>query len=503
MNGKVQGIIICSVIAASLAGVMVFLSSSDNKGGKEESSSAAKSDESSENVMEHIFVLDKESDEIASIVAENDKGGFTLDKPASGKSSWTVEEIVSINQNTAKKDDLISRCGHLEASKIAEEDASDFSKYGLDDPKAAFTVNYTDGSAEKILIGDIAPDSKYTYIKQENGSTVYMMLTIRLNEMLGSAYDFADLSLIAEPASEDEWPEYGKETVTRSDWDYKVVFENDPKNIEGMLSSQVISEPIFSYLNITGSSTVTHGMWGLTASSCVVAAPTDEQLAEYGIDEPICTVNLKGEDYDYTLKVGSEAFEESDDPDAAPTKLGNYCTLSGVTGCSAVYIIPETSLPWVTFKIEDVISNLMTSNYLVDLAEMTVVADGKTTVYEMTTNGGSNDKDEEGKAADVTSVKAGGKEIDIYEYKSFFQYIMTCPTNERCFDEPSGEPKVTITQTRKDGGGDVIELYSDTARRYIVKLNGKTSFRIQSTWVDTLLSNMESLENGGKISTTY
>ena len=503
MNGKVQGIIVCGVIAASLAGVLVFLSVTDKTPKTEESSAASESTASSENEMEHIYVLDRDSADIVSIVAENENGGFTLDKPASGKSSWTVEEISSINQNTSKKDDVISRCGYLEASKIAEENAEDLAKYGLETPKASFTVNYSDGTLKKVLVGDVAPDSKYTYVKVEDESTVYMMLTIRLTDLTCSANDYANLVLIAEPASESEWPEYGKETISRSDWDYDVVFEQDPHENDGMLSSQVISEPIFAYLNITNSTSVTHSMWGLTASKCEAAAPSDEQLAEYGINDPVCTVALKGEDYDYKLTVGKEAYEETEELDAAPAKIGYYCTLSGVPGCNAVYIISDASLPWVTFKIEDVISNLMTSNYLVDLAQMSITADGKETVYEMTTNGGSNDKDENGKAADVQSVKVGGKEIDVYQYKSLYQYIMTCPTNELCFDEPEGDAKVVITQTRKDGKEDVIELYTDTARRYIVKLNGKTSFRIQSTWVDVLLSNMECLEKGEKISTTY
>ena len=145
----------------------------------------------------------------------------------------------------------------------------------------------------------------------------------------------------------------------------------------------------------------------------------------------------------------------------------------------------------------------MTTNYLVDLAEMSIEFDGEKTVYEMTTNGGSTDTDENGKAADVTAVTVDGKDIDVYEYKSLYQYIMSCPTNEICFDDPEGEAQVVIRETRKDGGEDVIELYKDTARRYVVKLNGKTSFRIQSTWVDNLKTNMENLKNGKKVNDTY
>lgn len=501
MNGKVQGIIICGVISASLAGMLVFLNATDKDKNKKEESSAAET-VSSAAEMEHYIVLEKGEEEIASIKSENEEGGFTLDKPASGKSSWTVEEIVSVNQNRAMKESLISDCGYLEASKIAEEDAQELSKYGLDEPRASFEVSYTDGTSMKVLIGDVAPESKYTYIKLDNSSTVYMILGSRISDMLKGANAFANLSLIEKPVNNEDWPEYGKEVITRSDWDYQVVFENDPNEESNMLSSQVISEPIFSYLNITGSSDVTHGMWGLTAARCEAVAPTDEQLVEYGLDEPRCVVSLKGDGYDYTLKVGGESYSEAAEGET-PVLEGYYCTLSGVAGSNAVYVIPEASLPWVTFKIEDVISNLITSNYLVDLANMSVTIDGKETLFDMTTNGGSNDKDENGKAADITSVKADGKELDIYQYKSLYQFIMSCPTNEIWFEEPSGEPAVIIKQVRKDGGEDVIELYKDTSRRYLVKLNGKTSYRIQSTWVDSLKTNVENLKNGKNIDDNY
>ena len=112
MNGKVQGTIICGVIAASLAGVLVFLNATDKEGKKDESSSAADT-ASSAGEMEHYYVLDRDSAEILSVTAENEAGGFTLDKPASGKSSWTIEEITTVNQNKTLIEDVIDKCGSL------------------------------------------------------------------------------------------------------------------------------------------------------------------------------------------------------------------------------------------------------------------------------------------------------------------------------------------------------------------------------------------------------
>lgn len=499
MNGKVQGIIICGVIAASLAGVMVFLNAAGDDTQKEESSSVTDTASSED---ESVVILERAAEDISSVHVANENGEYTLEKSSSGKSLWTIGELGTLNQNTTLKDSLRDACGSLEAKKLVEENVSDMSKYGLDQPTASVTITYKDDSRTVLDVGTTAPNERYSYVRIQGDNSVYMVLGSKISYFTYPATSYAELNLITQPSDED-WPDYGVETITRRDWDYEVTFENDPQNIEGMLSSQVISSPIFSYLNITGSSDVTHGMWGLTASECVVLNPEGEDFAEHGLSEPFCTVNLKGDEYDYNLLIGDPIRAVDSEGNEKDEITGYYCYLKGVTGANAIFIIGIDSLPWATFEIEDVISSIMTSNYLVDLSEISIDYKGEKTVYEITSNGSSTETLEDGSAADVTSVKCDGKELDVYNFKSLYQYMMTCPTNEIYFTDPEGESEMTIVQTRADGGSDTIELYKDTSRRYIVKLNGKTSFRIQSTWIDTLVKNMDNIKNGKAIDDNY
>jgi hypothetical protein len=500
MNGKVQGIIICGVIAASLAGVMVLLNKTAPA--DEDDSSETSSSASTDSEDESVVILEKESSEIDSVFVKNTHGEYTLSEPASGKSTWTIDVLASVNQNTSLKESMLSNIGELEAKKLVEENAEDMSKYGLEEPEASFTVTYSDDSVVTVDIGTTAPDEKYSYVRIEGDNNVYMVLGTKLSYFTDPVESYVSTSLIAEP-SDDDWPDYGVETITRQDWDYEVVFENDPQEIEGMVSSQVVSSPIFAYLNITNSTDATHGMWGLSATECAVVNPTDDDFKEYGLDDPYCTVSLKGDEYDYFLKIGNAVYATDTDGNDTDTVTGYYCYLTGVTGADCIYLISADSLPWASMEVEDVISTLMTTNYLVDLAEISVEYDDTKVVYDITTNGSSDETLEDGSSADVTKVECDGKELDIDNFKSLYQYIMTCPTNEIYFTEPESDCYMTITQSRKDGGADVIELYKDTSRRYIVKLNGRTSFRIQSTWIDTLLKNIESLQNGGEIDDNY
>ena len=58
--------------------------------------------------------------------------------------------------------------------------------------------------------------------------------------------------------------------------------------------------------------------------------------------------------------------------------------------------------------------------------------------------------------AQVTKVTTDGKELDVDNFKTFYQYLMGCPTNEIYFTDPEGESYLTVTFDRKDGKKDVM-----------------------------------------------
>lgn len=501
MNGKVQGIIIGGVAVACLAGVMVFLQHTEFPS---TDSSSAESSTATASEDESVVILEKTSDEIKSVYVNNSYGEYTLEKPASGKSNWTIDTLELINQNTSLEDSMRTNLGEMEAKKLVEKDVSDMSKYGLEEPSGYFTVTYDDDSQVTVYIGDEAPNGSSNYVRLNDENKVYLVQTTRLTYFTDPDTAYVSTSLIATP-SDDEWPDYGTETVSRQDLDYDMVFETDPYENNGMVSAQVMTEPIFSYLNVTNSSDVTHGMWGLSATSCEVANPTDDDFAKYGLDDPFCTVSLKGAEYDYLLKIGDAIHYSDESSNETDAVTGYYCYLTGVSGVDCIFVISADSLPWATVQASDVVMSLMTSNYIYDLDEIDVEYDGEKSVYAITSNGTSDESTtDSGDSIDVTGVTLGGDDIDVDTFKSYYQYIMGCPTSEIYFTDPEEtEPYLTISLMRKDGGSDVMEYYKETSRRTIVKLNGKTSFRIQSSWVDTFLENMQNVKDAKEIVTTY
>lgn len=505
MNGKVKGIIACGVVMASLAGTMVFL----NMTGKEkepEASSSSSEDETVNQVINDIndtptdapVIIDRGSEDIKSIKVTNEKGGYTFERSASGKTEWTISEIEGLTENTVLENSLYNAAGQISAYKAAEENVTDWAKYGLEEPRATVEIMYNDDTSAVMKIGDESPEDKYSYVCLEGKDTAFMVDDSKLAYYFDPATAYVDLSLIEQP-EDGEQPPYGVMTITRSDWDDPVVIENEIETVKGMLSEQVISSPIYSYLNMNDSPPITHGMWGLVAAECRIPFPTDEDLKECGLIEPACVVSFKGEGYDYTLKIGDKVYADTEKEGEVAALLGYYCTLEGVSGKNAVFLVDGENLPWATFKMEDITSDIVLPHFLIDMTDVTISVGGEDYVFDVTTEASKNDETH----MEVTAIKLGDKDIDVKNFKTYYEYIMTCPSNEICFDEPEGECEFAIAEHMKNGQEDKLEFYKDTSRRYIVKHNGKSSYRIQSTWLDTLLENVDNLKNGQPINDNF
>lgn len=498
MNSKVKGIIAGSVAVVLLGSAVVVLQKTGNPNTDSSSSSADTSVEHDHEHEDEVLILENTAQRITSVKIENSFGKFTVEKPASGKSSWHIKDLAKVNEDSDLENSLIETVGQMTAYKLVEENCEDFSKYGLDKPTASFTVTYDDKSEKKINIGSKAPNNdRYYYVSIDGEKAVFMLLETKVNYFIKPVTQYVSTVLISKPDSETEI-EYGKETIERKDLDYKIVFENDNSGRTDMVSTQVMTEPVFSYLNVSNSTTVTHGMWGLTAQTCKEINVDDKIKKKYGIDKPICKVTLKGKDYDYTLYIGNEAKNKTISNDSE-TVTGYYCYLEGVAGADCIYEISADSLPWLTFKPSDVTLGIITTNYLVDLDELGVTIDGKKHIYKINSSESTDDS-----KGELQSASMDGKPLDNDLFKSFYEYLVGCPTSEMYFEEPqSKSPEFEITMKTKDGITDKIEFYKDSSRRYIVKINSKPAYRINSSWAETFIKNVENLENKKAIEKSY
>ena len=493
MNSKLTGIIVISVLAASLGGVLFFLEKSgggDSSSAQESSSTAVINKRETKKTQ----IVDRSADEVESVKVENKNSSFEMVRSKSGKSTWEIAELSGLALSLSEENSLADCAATLKSFDTVEEDSSELSKYGFDEPNSKFTVTFNDGEARTFYVGDNLPSSdRYYYLHEEGSSTVYQVLNTYLQYMVEKKEAYVSKVLISQPG-QDAYPDYGKLSVKRKGVDYEVIIEDDESE-QGAVSAQVMTSPVYGYLNISNSTGYSHGMWGLTATSTEVIFPDDKALEEHGLKDPECVVSLKGEEYDYKLIIGDPVHVKDDEGNDMDEIGSYYCTIEGVNGMDCIFLVSASSLPWVTQTPEDILSSLMTFNYIKDVGEIDITKPSSSDKITLTYD---NDVD------DVSKAELNGKALDITSLKTFYEFLITCPAEELCFDDPD-ESKflMKIEVKRYDGGGDTLEFYTDTGRRTIVKLNGVPSYRIETKWLTQFEKNITSLEKGEKISESY
>ncbi len=488
MNSKIKGIIVCGVFIVCLVVVAVALKLSGNFDKEDDGSS---SDEGFSAVTETIPLVDMDSAQVTHILIENEYGETNFEQNGVGEEEWTVTELEGLSQSDTAVSATVNIASGLTAQEIAEENPSDLSKYGLSEPVSRFTVEFSDydRTTRTFLIGNETPEGDCRYVCEEGVNTIYTVKSASLTYFLSKPEYFVTLVLMATP-DDDSWPEIVDLTVERQDLDYVISFRTEEDQTEGLMSAQVMYEPIYMSLNITNSTDVTHGMWGLTAEDTIIANPGEDDLAQYGLDDPGTTVTLKtDDDKTHVLTIGDPIYVQDENGNDTAQIASYYVYLTGEEGINSIYQVAADSLPWTTFLPEDVISNLMTTNAVGTVDTIVYENESGSSVFEI-------DTDDEGS---VTKVTLDGEEVDANLFKTLYQQIITCPTNQVYFEDTDAEPFATLSINVNDGKSDVIEFIRDTNRRVIVKLNGRTTFRIASTWIDSLEDNIENVRNGTEV----
>ena len=102
----------------------------------------------------------------------------------------------------------------------------------------------------------------------------------------------------------------------RKDLDYNIKVEynensENEESVNGTMSTHKLTEPVEAYLDVSKSTTYTHGLFGLTADSIHTVKPTEADLKATGLDNPQCTVTMVVEDgTEYKLLLG-DSYEET------------------------------------------------------------------------------------------------------------------------------------------------------------------------------------------------
>lgn len=482
MSKRAKNLLVIGVFILSMAIVLAVLILTQPK------------DETDDTPIENttITVLPYKRDDALNITIKNESGEFTI---RNGVSGFVIDEFEGFRQNSTTMGAAVKCVTELTGQALVEENASELSKYGLSDgaPLASCDVVLKNGTSYSVYFGIDTPDGKTRYVRRADSNDVYTTLLTSSNYMFYEKEDFISLIVTDELTNNNTAPTLDHMTITRKDLDYVIEFVDDSKKYSSeevtMASSQVMISPVYAYLDITNSNAIMYGLWGLTALDVVCVRPTEEQLSEYGLTDPFCEINLDAELQNYNLKIGNVCqYELDENGENTTVPYSFYCYFNGV---DAIYVMSSDEVPWATFKPIDILTTMMTGNYIytLDCIDFEFFDSDPASYHcEMT----CNIVDKTLEYCDIS-----GTQIDEYNFKIFYQFLLRCPIDDLCFVDPDEDTLVArINIVRDDGGKDVLEFYDNGNNRVTVKLNGITSFSQPSGYLKVLRQNINLLIEG-------
>lgn len=434
---------------------------------------------------------------VRNILVENSQGSYTVSiTEKDGEKAYSLKGMEDLDEGVLNKntfDSLVKNLTGMTARSVVEENPADLEQYGLDKPQAKATVTFENGSYT-ILIGNTVTTGSANYLMVEGKNTVYSYYTYSLDCVLTyDAMNFVGTSVIP-TISESDSASLTKITVRRKDWNEPLILEALPEIPEDSTSIRVFSytftSPYDVYLDLNTGSDYLAALSGLTAEKAVVVNPTEEDYEKYGLTDPFCEVDELVGDTIYRLYIGNAITEEKTDEETGVTNTNTvaYYCYSNKTP-HAIYRVSADSLIWTSMEVNAYMSKLFLMPYIYDVDTFSF----KNADHDFTVK-------IDGDAEECTFY-LNNEEIDGAQFRSFYQYIVSCRGEDLYTDNEKGEllAEYTFTYRDKDMDPDTVCLYSSEDRTVIIAINGKNVFKTKWNYQTRLAENATALVEGGEI----
>lgn len=432
------------------------------------------------------LIYDKDPAAITNIHVSNETGEYDVVKHS--ENAWFVEDFIGAPHSAAAIDDILDSAAVMTSEQVAAENAEDMSVYGLSEPRAKVEVSFG-GETKSFSIGSDSPSPGLTYLCFDGENTVHAVNTSAVDVFLNDRFYFIAKTVYSVSAAADgsvTAPRVNSVTVSRKDIDYDIVLEYDIRQedddaIIGNSSTHRMTEPVTLDLDPDKSYDAINSVFGLTADEVAVIAPTEEIMAQFGLDDPFGEVYFDIEGNDFRMLMGNRYADENG------KDLGRYCYVEGI---DIIYMFGNSKLPWAEIVPLDISMTMITSTYIYTISSIDVEYDGKSTHFDL--SGGQ----------DAFTVTCGEGDIDPDKFKTFYQYILRAPAEEIYLEENSDPADITVTISH-EYGTDVLEFISSDDRKSVIRLNGRTSFKCRTAYAARLGENLERLLSGDDIIETW
>lgn len=478
MSKKVKAIIWGSVAIVVLAALIVVLILTQKP---DDSLSEMSSFEAT-----LIDLVQEETYDLESAHITNELDDYTIELV--GEDTWRVPELVDYKPLDYLYLETLSQVARLSTTEIIEENASDLSKYGLDSPRLQLDLKYNNGNEYHLTVGALSPDGSYQYVVKTGERDVFVLASSALKNCFLARYAYVDKTVIEALEYDDD----GKVTtvinhveIKRPDLEQPIVMEertgDDISENDVSQGNLKMTSPVKSLMAETPLETYLWGNFGMTASDIAVAKPTEEQLKEYGFDEPTSEFTIRyNETSEMHIRTGKKVKGPAvtDTPTASTAQVDCYYLYRD--DVDQIYIVPAENIKWMTVQPKDIISSAVVLANILDVASIDVSfgSESHTVVYTL-----GEDKTS---SADITA-KIDGKDVDFSVARTYMQLLCLTSVQDINTVPPTVDPSLTVTFHYRSGKQDKIEFFVMEDRTTIVSLNGNNAYKGRAGFVDKVV----------------
>ena len=315
MKRNVILIIIAAVVVAALAGVMIFvlnLPQTDEQGLTSDELDILIYDKTSVK-PEQIKVSNSGGEytvigydyssmiEESSIDASEESGQTSENRRKSDVSSvkinmrYTMQDYEDLELSKDNTDALAYQCSYVAALQLVDKSGSKYAEYGLDKPLSTVTVDFSDGTGEKLYIGKKAPNDMGYYFRREASKNVYLLNSDSVSSFLIEKLQMFDKT-ITKAFNDDEETKAEISSISISGEGYEKPLEIDQQEDISIAAVYKIRSPYL--LACAKSAAVDFGkmMYGMKGTEVAAAMVTDADKKKFGLDKPYMDIKVKSTD---------------------------------------------------------------------------------------------------------------------------------------------------------------------------------------------------------------
>ena len=372
----------------------------------------------------------------------------------------------------------------LYASKEIGE-VADLAEYGLKGSgELKAVVEYNDGTKETVIVGITAGETSGRYVLIDG--IVYIATFSSMIEQKQT--DFVDTGILT-VVTPDSVSEDGSTTMENDAVIHRMTLsgKNYPEEVvmQEAENSRVYTyemlTPIYAGASTTQRDAMIAQLESMTATGVAAVNATEEDLAEWGLDEPSAVIDFEINDEAHVISLGNLV-------------KGEYSLM--IDDNQTIYLIDEESVDtWANRTVYDLRECYVYLANIKQVMTLTVEDASGTDTYHITRFLNEEKTTETAPYYDIT-IEKDGKDVD-YDtaYQPFYYELLSvCVMNEESA-EPKGDALLTISydyfeeDTYDKNEMDVLEFYEHPTndRRCVVLLNGQNVGVVRSSDVQDLL----------------